>query len=52
MKLELNNDEVDVALTVAATEIKEGETSNVFVGIARNPENKIVAFASPCYLNF
>lgn len=52
VKLELSSEEVDVALTVAAAEIKEGETSNIFVGVARNPENKIVAFTSPCYLSY
>lgn len=52
VKLVLNSEEVDVALTVPASEIKYNETSNLYIGIARNPENKIVGFSSPCYLAF
>lgn len=52
VKLDLNNDEVDVALTVAAAEIKADSTSNIFVGIARHPDSKLVAFSSPCFLSF
>lgn len=52
VKLDFNSEDVDVALTIDASEIKEGGTSNVFVGVVRNPEVKMAAFTSQCFLLF
>ncbi|KAL4445701.1 hypothetical protein ABPG74_006252 [Tetrahymena malaccensis] len=52
VKLDLNNENIQVEKIVAATEIKEEEASNIFVALARNPEFKVIAFSSQCFLTF
>lgn len=52
MNLNFSNETLKVCHKLAADNIKNGETSNVLIGVAKNPIYKLATASCQCTLEF